>query len=220
MSGIRGIYHAPSDSIGAHDQRPPPRRHGPAPGPRHRGRRPGVPAVRGVLDRGDSQPAHPQGLPDRGHPVHRLVRGPRRRRSRALQPVHVATYIEGLQGELAAPSVKQHLAAIKRSLDYLATGGLLPFNPAAAVRGPRHSVKQGKTSVLTAAETRTLLDNIDIGTIAGLARSRADWGDGLHLRPGWRGGRDAERGLLRARPQDVGSVARKRRQGARHAMPP
>jgi site-specific recombinase XerD len=78
-----------------------------------------------------------------------------------LQPVHVTTYIEGLQAELAPPSVKQHLAAIKSLLDYLATGGVLPFNPAAAVRGPRHSVKRAKTPVLTAEETRTLLDSIN-----------------------------------------------------------
>jgi site-specific recombinase XerD len=81
----------------------------------------------------------------------------------ALQPVHVATYVEGLQAELAAPSVKQHLAAIKQLLDYLATGGVLPSNPAAAVRGPKHSVKRGKTPVLTAEETRALLDHLAAG---------------------------------------------------------
>ncbi len=37
---------------------------------------------------------------------------------------------------------------------------MLPFNPAAAVRGPRHSVKRGKTPMLTAAETRVLLDSL------------------------------------------------------------
>jgi site-specific recombinase XerD len=78
----------------------------------------------------------------------------------ALQPVHIGTYIEALQRELAAPSVKQHLAALRSLLDYLATGGVLPFNPAAAVRGPKYSVRRGKTPVLTAEETRTLLDSI------------------------------------------------------------
>ena len=29
-----------------------------------------------------------------------------------------------------------------------ATGGLLPFNPATAVRGPKHGVKRGKTPAL------------------------------------------------------------------------
>ena len=34
----------------------------------------------------------------------------------------------------SAPTVKRHLAAIRALFDYLATGGILPFNPAAAVR--------------------------------------------------------------------------------------
>jgi site-specific recombinase XerD len=42
-----------------------------------------------------------------------------------IRPVHIAAYIETLQGELAAPSVKQHLAAIRMVFDYLVTGGLL-----------------------------------------------------------------------------------------------
>jgi hypothetical protein len=34
-------------------------------------------------------------------------------------------------------------------LDWLVTGGVLTVNPAHAVRGPKHVVKRGKTSVLT-----------------------------------------------------------------------
>ena len=56
--------------------------------------------------------------------------------------------------------------------DYLVTGQILPTNPAYAVRGPKHVVKTGRTPVLTAEETRVLLDRIDINTIAGL-RDRA-----------------------------------------------
>ena len=44
--------------------------------------------------------------------------------------------------------------------DWLVVGQVLPVNPASAVRGPKHSVKQGKTPVLTAAEARDLLDSI------------------------------------------------------------
>jgi integrase/recombinase XerD len=40
------------------------------------------------------------------------------------------------------------------------------------VRGPKHSVKKGKTSVLSVEEMRTLLDSIDTGTLIGL-RDRA-----------------------------------------------
>jgi site-specific recombinase XerC len=64
------------------------------------------------------------------------------------------------------------LAAISMLLDWLTSGGILPFNPAASVRGPKYSVKRGKTPVLTAAEARTLLDSIDTGTLIGL-RDRA-----------------------------------------------
>jgi site-specific recombinase XerD len=56
--------------------------------------------------------------------------------------------------------------------DYLATGGVLPVNPAAAVRGPKHVVKKGKTPVLTADEARQLLDSINTQKIVGL-RDRA-----------------------------------------------
>lgn len=87
-----------------------------------------------------------------------------------VQPVHVAAYIEGLQ--LAAPSVKQRLAALRMLFDWLVIGQVIPMNPASSVRGPRHSVKKGKTPVLTAEEARALLDAIDTSTAMGL-RDRA-----------------------------------------------
>jgi hypothetical protein len=45
----------------------------------------------------------------------------------------------------AAPTVKQHLAGIRMLIDWLTSGGILSFNPAASVRGPKYSVKRGKT---------------------------------------------------------------------------
>jgi integrase/recombinase XerD len=77
-----------------------------------------------------------------------------------IEPVHVAAYVEQLTRSKAAPTVKQHLAAIGMLCDWLTTGGILPFNPAASVRGPKHVVKRGKTPVLTADEARQLLDSI------------------------------------------------------------
>jgi integrase/recombinase XerD len=85
-----------------------------------------------------------------------------------VQPLHVAAYIEELGRFRSKPSVKQHLAAIRMLFDWLVTGQIIPLNPAHAVRGPRHSVKKGKTSVLSAEEMRTLLDSIDISTLIGL----------------------------------------------------
>ena len=52
--------------------------------------------------------------------------------------------------------------------DWLVVGQVLPFNPASSVRGPKHVVKTGKTPVLSAKETRALLDGIDVSTLVGL----------------------------------------------------
>ena len=90
----------------------------------------------------------------------------------AVQPLHVATWIELQTRERAAPSVKQQLAAIRHLFDWLVTGQVIPVNPAASVRGPSHIVRQGKTPALEPAEARILLDAIDITTQAGL-RDRA-----------------------------------------------
>ncbi|HKC11544.1 MAG TPA: tyrosine-type recombinase/integrase [Vicinamibacteria bacterium] len=93
-------------------------------------------------------------------------------RLESLEPVLVAAYIEGLPREVSAPTVKQHLAALRSLFDYLATGGVLSVNPAAAVRGPKHVVKVGKTPVLFPEEARQLLDSIEASTVLGL-RDRA-----------------------------------------------
>ena len=78
----------------------------------------------------------------------------------AVQPVHVAAFIQDLQGQLAPATVKQHLAALRVLFDWLVTGQILELNPAHPVRGPRYSLKTGKTPVLTATEARALLDSI------------------------------------------------------------
>ena len=44
--------------------------------------------------------------------------------------------------------------------DWLVTGQVVPINPAASVRGPKHVVRRGKTPVLSATEARQLLDSI------------------------------------------------------------
>jgi site-specific recombinase XerD len=91
---------------------------------------------------------------------------------RDIEPVHVAAYVEGLQERLAAPSIKLHLAAVRMLFDWLVVGQVLAVNPASSVRGPRHSAKKGKTPVLTAEETRALLDSIEPLSLIGL-RDRA-----------------------------------------------
>jgi len=90
----------------------------------------------------------------------------------AVQPLHVAAWIELRTQEHAAPTVKQRLAAIRHLFDWLVTGQVMPVNPAASVRGPNHAVLTGKTPVLKPAEARALLDSIDVTLPAGL-RDRA-----------------------------------------------
>jgi site-specific recombinase XerD len=89
-----------------------------------------------------------------------------------IEPVHVAAYIESLQKQLSAPSVKQQLAALRMLFDWLVVGQVLATNPASPVRGPKHVVKKGKTPVLAADEARELIDSIDATTAVGL-RDRA-----------------------------------------------
>ena len=67
----------------------------------------------------------------------------------------MAAYIRTHPGSV--PTVKQHLAAIRALCDWLVVHQVLPANPAAAVRGPKHVVTKGATPVLTPAETRVLL---------------------------------------------------------------
>lgn len=86
--------------------------------------------------------------------------------------LHVAAYVEELGRMQSAPTVKQRLAAIRRLFDWLASGGVLPFNPASAVRGPSHSARVGRTPVLDPQEARQLLDAIDTSMPIGL-RDRA-----------------------------------------------
>lgn len=90
----------------------------------------------------------------------------------AIRPFDVAAWVKELQEKQAAPGVKQQLAAVRMLFDWLVTGQVVPMNPAAAVRGPKHVVKTGKTPVLEGAEWRKLLDSIPTATLRDL-RDRA-----------------------------------------------
>ena len=97
-----------------------------------------------------------------------------------IEPMHVAAYIETLlktsnprTGKpLSKPTVKLHLAAIRMLFKWLVIGQVVPFNPADAVRGPRHHQESGRTPHLEANEAAHLLQSIPTSTIAGL-RDRA-----------------------------------------------
>jgi integrase len=89
-----------------------------------------------------------------------------------VQPLHVATWIEMQTRVHSAPTAKLRLAALRHLFDWFVTGQVISANPAASVRGPRHSALKGKTPVLDATEARALLDSIDVSTPGGL-RDRA-----------------------------------------------
>lgn len=89
-----------------------------------------------------------------------------------ITPFHVAGYIELMGKTHSAPTVKRSLSAIRKLLDWLVTGQIIPQNPATSVRPPRYSQRRGKTPILGADEARELLDVIDTTTLIG-ARDRA-----------------------------------------------
>src|SRR5215211_6414892 len=89
-----------------------------------------------------------------------------------IEPMVVAAYVEQLTRERAPQTVKQHLAAIRMLFDWLVIGQIVSSNPASSVRGPRYSIKKGKTPVLSAPDARRLLDSIETGHVVGL-RDRA-----------------------------------------------
>ena len=90
----------------------------------------------------------------------------------AIRPFDVAAYVEQSGREMSAPSVKQQLAAVRMLFDWLVVGQVMPSNPAASVRGPKHVVRTGKTSVLEGDEWRRLIDSIPTETVRDL-RDRA-----------------------------------------------
>jgi integrase/recombinase XerC len=97
----------------------------------------------------------------------------------AVQPLHVAAWIEAQTREHATPTVKLRLAAIRHLFDWLVTGQVVPVNPASSGRGPSRVVTAGKTPVLAPEEARVLIDSIAVTTIGGLRGPGADRADGL-----------------------------------------
>ena len=89
-----------------------------------------------------------------------------------IRPFDVAAWLKQLQEKLGRAAVKQQLAAVRMLFDWLVTGQIVPMNPAAAVRGPKHVVKTGTTPVLEADEWRRLIDSIPTDTVRDL-RDRA-----------------------------------------------
>ena len=88
-----------------------------------------------------------------------------------LEPVHVAAYVENLGKTHAAPSVKQHLAAVRMLFDWLVIGQVVRATRP-VVRGPKHVVTRGRTPILSPEEARQLFESIPTDSLVGL-RDRA-----------------------------------------------
>jgi integrase/recombinase XerD len=127
-------------------------------------------ALHRIFCRHDPEPEYASCLRAGGRPV---FAGCERHRIHSLEqvkPVVVPAYIEKHPG--SAPTLKQHLAAIRMLFDFLVIGQIVPVNPAASVRGPKHVVRKGKTPVLRADPASQLLDSVETGSVVGL-RDRA-----------------------------------------------
>ena len=85
-----------------------------------------------------------------------------------VKPMHGGGYIEQLGKERSGPTVKQDLACLRMLFYWLATGQVVPSNPAHAVRGRRHSVGKGATRVITSGGATALLVGMDISSLVGL----------------------------------------------------
>ena len=80
---------------------------------------------------------------------------------------------------MGAPSVKQHLAAVRMLYDWLVLGQAVPVTPAASVRSPEHIVKKGKTPIPSTDEARALIASMPTERVVGL-RDRAVMGTLLY----------------------------------------
>ena len=139
----------------------------------------------------------------------------------AIQPLHVAGYVEELTRARSAPTAKQRLAAIRRLFDWLVIGQVVPVNPSrfgarvlrTALNAARRQCWRRRKRgccwiVLTSRRPLGLRDRALIGL---MAFSFARIGGGaLH-----EGG-----GCLYPASAAVGATAREGRQGPRNALPP
>jgi site-specific recombinase XerD len=86
--------------------------------------------------------------------------------------MHVAAYVEALQGRLTVPSIKLQLTALRMLFDLLVTHQVLAVNPASSIHNPSSDVRKRNAPMLTAEDARTLLNSLDISLHTGL-RDRA-----------------------------------------------
>jgi len=102
-----------------------------------------------------------------------------------IRALHVSAYIESKA--LTAPSVKQHLAALRGLFNWLVVRQAVPDNPALFVKGPKFSRKVGITPILEAEQMRWLLNSIPETREVKIARKH---GGGVRVEADVKGLRD------------------------------
>ena len=63
---------------------------------------------------------------------------------------------------MTAPSIKQHLVALRGLFNWLVIKQVVPENPAMFVKGPRFSRQVGITPIMEAEQMRLLLDSVKV----------------------------------------------------------
>jgi site-specific recombinase XerD len=87
-----------------------------------------------------------------------------------ISPGHVGDYLSSL--ELATPTKKLRLAALRKFFDVLVVRHVAILNRAASVQAERYAVVEGKTPAISAKHARRLLEYLDTSSLVGL-RDRA-----------------------------------------------
>ena len=100
----------------------------------------------------------------------------------AVAPLHVAAYIRTHPG--SAPTVKQHLTAIRMLGDWLVVSQVIPVNPAAAVRGADARGDDGRDAGTRAGRGAPAPRGDRPGHARRPTRPGARLGDALQLRAG------------------------------------
>lgn len=94
--------------------------------------------------------------------------------------LHLAAYVEGVKAELAAPTVRVHLAAIRNLFEWFVSNGVITENPAQAILGPSDPSRLPgisdveKARLIRCIELDTVIDFRDRALIATLVYASTD----------------------------------------------
>jgi site-specific recombinase XerC len=130
---------------------------------------------------------------------------------------------QAISGNCGPPAKRRPLsniwAFIRMLFDCLVRGQVIASNPAHAVRGPRHSIIRGATTVMSSQETTEFLKSIDTAHVVGL-RDRALIGVMVYAFGRFLRGESEGGGLFSAPKTLVAAPEREGRQDQRNGLPP